>query len=315
MLKVAMVGVGGISGSHIRGWKALDYAEIVAMCDIRPERMEGYPECRHYTDFDDMLEKEELDIIDICLPTYLHVDFAVKAMERGIHVMVEKPISLRREDVARAYNTAKEHNVKFMVAQVLRWWPEYLKLKEFVDTGVYGKVLSGVMQRLGYRPTWSWDGWMTDEKRSGLVPYDLHIHDLDFLVYTFGKPADYRVHRSKRPEQDYINVTYDFGDFFVQAESAWYASTAFPFQSGFRFQFEKALVVKDANGMRIYDTDGNLTDLTGGDESSGDINLPKTSAHAEEVWYFAACVRDDKPADRVKPEELETVIDILDSMN
>ena len=87
MLKIGLVGVGGISGAHIPAWEEMADAELVAICDIRTERLEKYPEKRHYTDFDEMIEKEEFDIIDICLPTYLHADYAVKAMEKGINVI------------------------------------------------------------------------------------------------------------------------------------------------------------------------------------------------------------------------------------
>ena len=129
MLKVGLVGVGGISGAHIPAWEGMEDAELVALCDIRTERMEKYPNKRHYTDFEEMLANEKLDILDICLPTYLHADFAVKAMEKGINVICEKPISLKNEDVERVYSTAKKNNVKFMVAQVRRFWPEYELLK------------------------------------------------------------------------------------------------------------------------------------------------------------------------------------------
>ena len=112
MLKVAVVGVGGISGAHIPAWDEMENAELVALCDIRPERMEQYENKRHYTDFEEMLNNEEIDILDICLPTYLHADYAVKAMERGIHVICEKPISLKEEDIDRVYETAKKNNVK-----------------------------------------------------------------------------------------------------------------------------------------------------------------------------------------------------------
>ena len=165
MLKVALVGVGGISGAHIPAWESMDDAELVAICDIRPERMENYPDKRHYTDFDEMLEKEDVDILDICLPTFLHADFAVKAMEKGINVICEKPISLKREDVQRVYSTAKNNNVCFMIAQVLRFWPEYEVVKSIYDSGKYGKLLSASMRRLGGIPKWSWDDWMRDEKR------------------------------------------------------------------------------------------------------------------------------------------------------
>lgn len=152
MLKVALVGVGGISGAHIPAWESMDDAELVAICDIRPERMENYPDKRHYTDFDEMLEKEDVDILDICLPTFLHADFAVKAMEKGINVICEKPISLKREDVQRVYSTAKNNNVCFMIAQVLRFWPEYEVVKSIYDSGKYGKLLSASMHRLSGIP-------------------------------------------------------------------------------------------------------------------------------------------------------------------
>lgn len=110
MLKIGLVGVGGISGAHIPAWNAMEDTTLTAICDIRPERMEPYPEPHHYTSIDEMLEKEELDILDICLPTYLHVPTAVKAMKKGIHVLSEKPISLKEEDIELAYSTAKENN-------------------------------------------------------------------------------------------------------------------------------------------------------------------------------------------------------------
>lgn len=314
MLKVGLVGVGGISGAHIPAWEAMENAELVALCDIRAERMEKYDSKRCYLDFDEMLANEELDILDICLPTYLHADFAVKAMEKGINVICEKPISLKQEDVERVYSTAKKNNVKFMVAQVLRFWPEYELVKEIYDTKKYGKLLSGTMTRLGCYPKWSWDGWMMDEKRSGLVPFDLHIHDLDFMVYAFGMPEVKYQYRSKLPDQDFISLSYDFGDFSINSEASWY-STCYPFTAEFRFQFENALVANENGKMVIYLRGDEKIDLSveaSGD--TGDINLPDCDAYANEINYFADCVINDKPVEKVKPEELECVLKILNNL-
>lgn len=314
MLKVGLVGVGGISGAHIPAWEAMEVTELVAMCDIRPECMEQYKDKRRYTDFEEMLEKEDLDILDICLPTYLHVEYAIKAMEKGIHVICEKPISLREEDVERVYSTAKRKNVKFMVAQVLRFWPEYELLKEIYDTQKYGKLLSGYMSRLGACPKWSWDNWMTDPLRSGLVPYDLHVHDLDFMIYAFGQPKDVQSHRSRRPEQDYISATYQYEDFFVTTEAAWYGAPL-PFGAGFRFQFEDALLTYTDGKCMIYQKDDTIIDLS--KEASGDtgaINLPKSDAYANEIRYFTECVIADKFPEKIKASELESVIIILNRL-
>lgn len=314
MLKVALVGVGGISGAHIPAWDEMEGAELVALCDIRPERMEKYSDKRCYTDFDEMLANEKVDILDICLPTYLHADFAVKAMNKGINVICEKPISLDKADVKRVYETAKANNVKFMVAQVLRFWSEYELVKKIYDEKTYGKLLSGSMTRLGCYPKWSWDGWMMDEKRSGLVPFDLHIHDMDFMVYAFGKPKAFTSKRAKRPEQDYINAVYDFGDFFITTQASWYASP-YPFKAAFQFQFENAVVAWENDVMTVYQRDGKIFNPIGNtDNDTGDIGLPSSNAYANEINYFAECVKADKLPDRVKPDELETVIDILKAL-
>ncbi len=314
MLKVALIGVGGISGAHIPAWDEMENAELVALCDIRPERMEQYETKRHYTDFDEMLDNEEIDILDICLPTYLHADYAVKAMERGINVICEKPISMKEEDIDRVYNTAKENNVKFMVAHVLRFWPEYELLKEIYDSKKYGELLSATMTRLGCYPKWSWDGWLMDEKRSGLVPFDLHIHDLDFMVYAFGKPEVIYKYRSKRPDQDFLAINYNFGSFAINTEASWYA-TSYPFTAEFRFQFEDALVANENGKMIIYLRDDEKIDLSEdavGD--TGDINLPKSNAYANEIKYFFDCVVNDKPVDIIDPEELRCVLNIINNL-
>ena len=314
MLKVGLVGVGGISGAHIPAWDEMADAELVALCDIRPERMEKFTDKRCYTDFDEMLANEELDILDICLPTYLHADYAVKAMEKGINVITEKPISLKEEDIDRVYKTAEKNNVKFMVAQVLRFWPEYELLKEIYDTKKYGKLLSGTMTRLGCYPKWSWDGWMMDEKRSGLVPFDLHIHDLDFMVYAFGMPKVAHQFRSKLPDQDFISISYDFGDFQINSEASWYA-TCYPFTAEFRFQFENAIVANENGKMLIHLRDDERIDLSEDAEGdTGDINLPKSDAYANEIRYFADCVINNTPVEKVQPEELRCVLNILNNL-
>lgn len=314
MLKVGLIGVGGISGAHIPAWLNLDGVELVALCDVRPEQMAKYPDITHYTDFDDMLNNEKLDILDICLPTYLHADYSIKAMEKGINVLCEKPISLKKEDVKRVYDVAQKNDVKFMVAHVIRFWREYEFVKSVFESGKYGKLLAGKMVRLSAFPAWSWDNWMRDETRSGFVPYDLHIHDLDFMVYAFGEPKKIESHRSKLSEQDYINVTYDFGDFYINAESSWF-DCGYPFTAQFRFQFENAVISNEGQGLKIYEKGGNVISLeeaaTG---DTGEINLPKSGAYAEEIAYFTDCVKNNKTPEKVRPDELETVIDILNNL-
>lgn len=196
-----------------------------------------------------------------------------------------------------------------MVAQVLRFWPEYVYLKEIYDSGRYGKLLSGRMARLGHMPGWSWDNWMKDESRSGLVPFDLHIHDLDFMVYTFGKPKQVSSFRARRPDQDVFTAVYQFDGFYVDSEATWYAAP-YPFHATYRFQFEKALIVLDG-ALTVYEVDGKTFTVGADGGETGGIELPPTNAYANEIRYFADCVKAGCDADRVKEEELETVVKIL----
>ena len=313
MLRVAEIGMGGISGAHAPVWQRMDDVELVAICDVRPEQMEKYEGVNKYTDFEEMLANEKIDILDITLPTFLHVEYSIKALERGINVICEKPISLNPDEVQLVYDTAAKNGVKFMIAHVLRFWDEYELLKEIYDTGKYGKLLSGSMERIGQIPKWSWDDWMRDESRSGLVPFDLHIHDLDFMVYAFGKPKNHVSYRSKRPEQDFFCVTYDYGDFFITTQASWYASP-YPFSARFRFQFEHAVVANEG-GLKIYEDNGNVLTVSG--DAYGDskvINLPTTDAYANEIRYFTDCVKNNVEPAKVKADELEEVVRILKSI-
>ena len=312
-LRVGLIGVGGISSAHIPAWQAMDDVDLTAICDIRPEQMEKYPDLHKYTKMDDMLDQEPLDILDICLPTFLHIEYALKAMAHGIHVITEKPVSLREGDAFRAYEAAEKNHVNFMVAHCLRFWPAYSFVKDVYDSGRYGKLLSASMWRLGNIPGWSWDNWMRDEKRSGFIPYDLHIHDLDFMVYAFGAPKDYTVKRQKKPDQDYLTAVYDFGDFFITSEASWYKAR-YPFTNGFRFQFEEALITNERKTFSVYLPDGSVLyplDAVSGPDTH--IEFPTTDAYANELRYFKDCVKNGRPADIMNPQELETVIRILNS--
>lgn len=314
MLEIGLVGVGSISGKHISAWQAMEGVELVALCGHRPESMARYDGIRKYTDFDEMLQCEKLDILDICLPTFLHTEYALKALERGIHVVCEKPISLYKEDVARIYGAASAHNVKFMVAQVLRFWPEYEYIQTLYREGTYGKLLSGNMTRLNRFPHRPAGHWMADATRSGLVPYDLHIHDLDFMVSTFGIPTGFTVRRATQPNQDHLSILYDFDGFTISAEAGWYAAP-YPFRASFRFQFEKALAVMENNTLLIYPCGGEVfRPLEEVGERAAGIDLPKTNAYLRQLEYFADCIRNDRPVEKVQQHELEAVLDILQQL-
>ena len=310
-----MLGMGGISGSHRNAWKQFEDAKVIACCDIRPEKADAAAEdlgCKAYYCYEDMAANEQYDILDICLPTYLHAEYMIKGLDAGAHVLSEKPISLKKEDVARVYNAAKEKGKCVMIAQVVRFWREYCLLKEAYETGCYGKLLSGRMTRLGSTPSSSWDNWMRDPERSGLVPFDLHIHDLDFIVYTFGKPTNVTCHRAGTATQDYFEAIYQYPNFFVSAEAAWF-DCQYRFQCSFRFQFEQAVMELRDGKLTVYHADGRVEDMEE-EKDNGDGYVPQSNAYANEIRYFTQCVLTGQPAEKVKAEELELVLDLIDQL-
>ena len=170
------------------------------------------------------------------------------------------------------------------------------------------------MTRLGSTPKWSWDGWMRDPERSGLVPFDLHIHDLDFMIYAFGAPPGVSCHRAGNERQDYFEAIYQYPDFFVSAEAAWF-DCDYAFQSAYRFQFERAVMEYQGGKLTIYHQSGERETLADeADAPENGINLPSSNGYYNEIRYFVDCVLAGKPCDRVKPEELETVLDLIDSL-
>lgn len=313
MLKVAMLGMGGISGSHRDAWKEIPEAKVIACCDIRPEKADAAAAdmgAKAYYSYEEMAANEQYDILDICLPTYLHAEYSIKALNAGVNVICEKPISLNIEDVDRIYDAAKASGKCFMIAQVVRFWREYLVLKDAYDTGKYGKLLSGHMTRLGCTPKTSWENWMRDPERSGRVPFDLHIHDLDFMIYTFGKPEKMTRFRAGTPTQDYFEAIYQYPDFFVSGEAAWF-DCDYRFQCAYRFQFEEAVLEFKDGKLTIFKQNGETEGLDDAKAEEGDGYVPKTNAYWAEIRYFTDCVLAGKPADKVKPEELKTVLDLI----
>ena len=97
-------------------------------------------------------------------------------------------MALTVTDCDRMIQAARKSGKILQIGHCVRFWPEYAKAKEIVDSGKYGRVVAAMFQRLGAAPGWSVDNWFINEKRSGGVALDLHIHDTDYVQYLFGMP-------------------------------------------------------------------------------------------------------------------------------
>ena len=180
-----------MGGCHFYNYEKIENAELVAVCDVRRDVAEnkvGDRKINIYTSLDKMLKSEQLDMIDICTPSFLHKDMAIKLLKAGYHVLCEKPMTLNAKDAKKVVEAAKATDKKFMVAHVVRFMAPYIYLKKTIESGELGKLLRLDMKRISSIPTWSWEDWMRDEKRSGGVATDLSIHDIDFVQSVLGMP-------------------------------------------------------------------------------------------------------------------------------
>jgi predicted dehydrogenase len=279
MLRIGIVGFGFMGRMHYRCWKAIKDAKIIAICDSNPnivedtkravgniEGAEGaidFSDVELYTNFDKMLKNAKPDVVSITLPTYLHSKFAIKALKAGVHVLCEKPMALNVRDCDRMIRAARRSKKILQIGHCVRFWPEYAKAKQMVDSGELGKVIAATFQRLGSAPTWSIDNWFLDEKRSGGVVLDLHIHDTDYVQYLFGAPAAVCSFTAKSSTGQPLHIVTQYlydDEKVVTAEGGWAMMPTFGFEMSFNIAMEKATIVYDLTRQtmfKVYPAKGN----------------------------------------------------------
>ena len=292
MLRVGLIGCGFMGAMHANCYKNIEGVEVVAFADIRREKAEtlaaGTP-ATIYADGKDLIANAQVDIIDICLPTYLHAEYALLAMDKVKYLFVEKPVALTVEEGKAMIEKSKQTGCQVQVGQVIRFWDEYVELKKIVESGVYGKVVNANFRRISPRPTWGWEDWLLDSKRSGGAAQDLHIHDVDYVLSLFGEPKKfYSVKNSKCEKNSYVNTLMQYDDFVVGVEGTWGLPTTYPFTATFRVVFEKA-VVENAGGFTLYTDEGaqkieiEKKELVGGVEGG---NISDLGGYYNELVYF-----------------------------
>lgn len=249
MLKVGIIGYGGIGHSHLACWAQLkDYAQVVAVADIREEKREELKDRKDlklYADGADLIENEDVDIIDICIPTFLHTKYAVMAMEKGCDVFLEKPVCLNEEEAQLLIETQKKTGAKVQVGLVVRFEDEYSWVKDAIDNNTYGKVVCAEFHRLSQHVGWSWDNWYATPEKSGTVALDMHIHDVDFVRYMMGKNPDSVKSHATRDKDGVIQQifsTYKYGDVVINTIAGWDFPNTYTFGMPFLVKFERATV-------------------------------------------------------------------------
>ncbi|MBI2559323.1 Gfo/Idh/MocA family oxidoreductase [Candidatus Woesearchaeota archaeon] len=179
-LKVAVIGVGSMGKSHARVYCTLKNVELAAVCDSNEETARGIAEkygIRHYTDYNEMLKKENLSAVSICVPTKFHKKVAIDCIRKKLNALVEKPIAATVEEAKEIISEANKNNVKLMVGHIERFNPVVMELKRKIGNGELGKIYKVHCARLSPFPQRVVD--------VGVI-VDLAIHEIDILKHIIG---------------------------------------------------------------------------------------------------------------------------------
>lgn len=205
MLKVGIVGCGNIFTMHSTSAHHLNNSEIVGVCDIKKDRADKAAEkynCKAYYDYKELISKDNIDVVHICVPHYLHPIISKYAILQGVHVLCEKPMSIKYEDAIENVELAEKHGVKYGIIFQCRYNDSSALVKKHLNDGTLGKIISARAVLTWSKPDeyYSLSDWKgTWEKEGGGVVIDQAIHSIDLVNWFINDEIDsVQAHLSNR---------------------------------------------------------------------------------------------------------------------
>lgn len=247
-MRIGVIGAGFAGGTHARACLGIAGVTVAAIATDPVEHgRQLADECgaRLEGSAASLCAAGDLDAVVVASPTYLHAEHAIAAARGGKHVFCEKPIARTLEEGQAIVGACERAGVQLAVGQVVRFFPEYRKAKELIDTGALGKPALATMTR-GTFPVGNARTWYLEAARSGRVVLDLMLHDLDTLRWWFGEPSRVYGRMLGGPGGlDYALATIRYAEGpIVHLESSWAE------HSGFRTTFE----VRGDAGLITHDS-------------------------------------------------------------
>ncbi len=289
---------------HAQIYDKLAGSTLVAIADQDPDAARKNLEklgfsAPVYGDLATLLAREEVDAVDICLPTDLHTSNALAVIAAGKHLFCEKPLALSVEEGESIAQAAEKAGVIAQVGQCIRFWPEYQAFVAFVRSERAGKLLSLSLQRRGSRPGYSAANWLNDGNRSNGAAFDLHIHDTDFVQHLLGAPRAVTSLGSRDATGwSHIFTSYHYDGLSVVAEGGWNYPAQWGFQMAFQAVFERGAVEYDSGSTPtlVCTIDDQpkaalpYTDPGAGTSSSTGGNVSALGGYYNELVHFVSCL-------------------------
>lgn len=297
-MRVGIVGAGAMGMTHAAAWPATP-AQVVGVVAKTPDLARPLADCyscRIYPSLDALLP--DVDVVDICTPTYLHHEMVLQAAASGKHVICEKPLARTVAQGQEMIAACRRAGVKLLVGHVVRFFPEYALAKQKVESGSIGKPAVVRLKRAVFQPRKADDNWFVDFEKSGGMMMDLMIHDFDYARWVAGDVATVYARNilSKQPEADVehgLAILTHMSGAISHVEGSW----AYPpptFRTAFEIACEAGLLVHDSAAtapITIY------AHKQG--DSAGDVPLPASplaeSPYTTEIRAFYNAIANESP--------------------
>ena len=331
-MSIGIIGLGFMGSTHFRIYDKHPLATIKAVADVDETKLKGdwskiignigevdnsvpvdMTGIHAYSDGMQLIDDPDIQIVDICVPTFLHKQYVIAALKAGKHVLCEKPLARTVTEAREILEASKKSKGNLMVGMCIRFWPEYQHAYQLVQSGEIGKVKSATFKRVSPNIAGiSWEDWFMNDKRSGSALLDLHLHDTDAIKYFFGKPNAVTSFGLKgfRSDQgvDHIVTRYDFGnDTLIFSEGGWAPAGSTPFEMSFQIVGEKATIRLSETGYKVIYEDGRVEE-----PKPGNPDLP-TGWHLEIDYLLRSISEGKTPNDYMNIEEIVDSLAIIEA--
>lgn len=219
MINCAVIGLGNMGKHHARVYSQLNSCNFVAVSEInslRGKTISNKYDCHFYKDFKNMVENEAIDAVSIAVPTHLHKEVALFCINKGKHVLLEKPIAATLAEADKICNAAHDKELILQIGHIEHFNPAVLKLIEMLDQDILGELLTIVVRRVGITPP---------QIKDSNVIIDLAIHDIElcnFLTNKLPKEVYCRAGTGILPDrEDFADIFLDYDGVNVLIQSNW----------------------------------------------------------------------------------------------
>lgn len=316
-MRVAILGAGFMGSTHARAFAALPGVEVAGIYGLTESRvvpLAAELKTEPATDLRRFIDDPSIDAVDICLPGPQHRVVTEAAIAAGKHVLLEKPITLTVEDADALVDLAARSDRVFMIAHVLRFWPEYIEIARRVHSGEYGRVRSALAYRRQAFPAWS--QLFSRSDLTGGAVLDQMIHDYDVLNWIIGTPRSVSGRGVNNPISggyDQVQIAIDYGTASALVDGGMMMPNSYPFTSSLHVLCERgAFEYSFRAGGRSVEEGSGVNELIYYPDAGEPerLTIAPDDPYAAEIRYFVECVRMGVAAARATPADARAALKV-----